>query len=164
MIGMGSQIITLVGVLVGALTSFLATSMAERAKFRRTLATRWDERKLDTYIEYISCVKEAVRSARQAVDMWERGEDNSVHLSDMDAAEAKRSILFEGLVLLSDHSAAETAKAVNQRLWDLLEFARNPCGDDAAARRLEMSMRVIGELNSFHEAARSDLAIGGAVA
>ncbi|RAG86441.1 hypothetical protein DN069_06400 [Streptacidiphilus pinicola] len=36
-----------VGVLLGALTSFLATTMAERAKFRRAMATRWDERRLD---------------------------------------------------------------------------------------------------------------------
>lgn len=157
--GMAGQIITLVGVLVGALTSFFATTMAERARFRRTLATRWDERKLDTYIEYISCVKEAVRTARQAVEAWERGEDNSAPLSEMEAAEARRSVLFEGLVLLSDDAAAEAAKTVNQRVWDLLECARHPVGD-ASARRLELSMLVIDELNGLHGAARSDLTIG----
>ncbi|MET8955943.1 hypothetical protein [Streptomyces sp. NPDC004533] len=53
-----SQILTILGVLIGALTSYLSTSAAERARHRRTLATRWDERKLDTYIEYATCVKE----------------------------------------------------------------------------------------------------------
>ncbi|WP_155589736.1 hypothetical protein [Streptomyces cavernae] len=48
---MVTQIITLIGVLIGALASFLATAMAERAKFRREMATRWDERKLDAYIQ-----------------------------------------------------------------------------------------------------------------
>lgn len=53
-----TQIFTLVGVLIGALTSyFAAAAVAERARFRRELATRWDERKLDTYIEYVTCVR-----------------------------------------------------------------------------------------------------------
>ncbi|WP_314245124.1 hypothetical protein [Streptomyces sp. DSM 40907] len=42
-----TQIVTLIGVLVGALTSFLATTMAERTRHQRSMATRWDERKLD---------------------------------------------------------------------------------------------------------------------
>ncbi|MGW1806570.1 hypothetical protein [Streptomyces sp. NPDC002078] len=41
-----SQIVTLVGVLVGALTSYLSVTLAERAKHRRTMATRWDQQSL----------------------------------------------------------------------------------------------------------------------
>lgn len=92
---MATQVITLVGVLLGALTSFFAASLAERAKFRQTLATRWDERKLDTYIEYISSVKETNRAARQTLEAHELGEDITALLGEMEAAEARRSILFE---------------------------------------------------------------------
>jgi hypothetical protein len=159
LISMTSQIITLVGVLVGALTSFFATSMAERARFHRTLATRWDERKLDAYIEYISCVKEEVRASRQAIEAGERGEDNAEALSEMAAAEARRSILFEGLVLLSNEAAADAARTVNQRTWDLLEWTLDP-GAEASARRSELSTLVIEALNILHRAARSDLAMG----
>jgi hypothetical protein len=42
-----SQIVTLVGVIVGALASYLATAGAERARHRRMMSTRWDERKLN---------------------------------------------------------------------------------------------------------------------
>ncbi|MFJ5797423.1 hypothetical protein [Streptomyces decoyicus] len=157
---MAGQIITLIGVLVGALTSFFATSMAERAKFRRTLATRWDERKLDTYIEYTSCIKEEVRTARQAVEARERGESPAEALAEMDAAESKRSLLFEGLVLLSNDAAIEAANTVNQRTWDLLKCARGT-GQEVAVQRPELSMLVIEALNALHIAARSDLFIDG---
>lgn len=73
--------LAVIGVLLGAVTSFFATSVAERATFRQTLATRWAERKLDTYIEYIACVKEAVRAARQALEAHEHDEDGSEPLS-----------------------------------------------------------------------------------
>lgn len=60
-----TQLVTLAGVLIGALTSFLATTVAERTRHRRAMATRWDERKLTTYIEYAACVKEISSTAKR---------------------------------------------------------------------------------------------------
>ncbi|MEU4119657.1 hypothetical protein AB0F71_34815 [Kitasatospora sp. NPDC028055] len=37
-----TQIVTLVGVLLGALTSFVATGWAERTKHQRAMATLWE--------------------------------------------------------------------------------------------------------------------------
>ncbi|MEU4088701.1 hypothetical protein [Streptomyces aureus] len=153
---MATQIVTLVGVLIGALTSYLATAIAERAKFRRTMTTRWDERKLDTYIEYISCVKEIMRAAREALRARDRGEDTTSALAQMEAIEAKRSILFESFILLSDEAAANAAHAVNQRAWDLLRLTRNPAnGED-----ILQDVPLVAALNVLHSAARADLAIG----
>ncbi|MEU8852268.1 hypothetical protein AB0C70_40000 [Streptomyces sp. NPDC048564] len=156
---MATQVITLVGVLLGAMTSFFAASLAERAKFRQTLATRWDERKLDTYIEYIASVKETNRAARQTLEAHELGEDITTLLGEMEAAEARRSILFEGLMLLGDEEATETADVVNERLWALLRCARDPAGTSAGVRR-ELSLSIIEALCDLQKAARSDLAIG----
>jgi len=153
---MATQIVTLVGVLIGALTSYLATAIAERAKFRRTMATRWDERKLDTYIEYISCVKEISRAAREALRARDRGEDTTAALTEMEAIEAKRSILFESFILLSDEAAANAAHAVNQRAWELLRVTRNPANGEAVLA----DVPLVTSLNVLHEAARADLAIG----
>ncbi|MFF4231190.1 hypothetical protein [Streptomyces sp. NPDC001820] len=155
---MTSQIITLIGVLAGALVSFVATHWAERTRFRQTLATRWDERKLDAYIQYISCIKEEVRTARQAVEASERGDDNTGALTAMETAEARRSVLFEGLILLSNDAAVDAARAVNERTWSLLEWARCP-GGEASTRHRELSNLVIEALNSLHGAARQDLAM-----
>ena len=155
---MASQIITIIGVLLGAITSFIATTLAERAKFRQGMATRWDERKLDTYVEYVACVKEASRAARRALEARERGEDPSEALVEMETLEARRSVLFEGLVLLAEDTAASAAARANERLWAMIRCAREPAAT-SAARRTEVGSALIEALNTLHRAARSDLAI-----
>ncbi|MFJ8803095.1 hypothetical protein [Streptomyces sp. NPDC102487] len=112
---MATQILTLIGVLVGALTSYFATAAAERAKFRREMATRWDQRKLDTYIEYVTCIKEIQRAAMDAARARDQGTDASEVLQEMEAGEHRGSILFETFILLSNEKAATAAHAVNQR-------------------------------------------------
>ncbi|MFJ8884205.1 hypothetical protein ACIRJR_12450 [Streptomyces sp. NPDC102402] len=156
---MATQILTLVGVLVGALTSYFATSMAERAKFRREMATRWDERKLDTYIEYVTCIKEIQRAAMAAGRARDQGEDSADALSEMEASENRRSIFFETFVLLSHEKAATAAHAVNQRTWELLTVARVPSSGLAELRPIPL----VEVLNLLHEAARSDLTISSSV-
>ncbi|MBL1096082.1 hypothetical protein [Streptomyces coffeae] len=155
---MVTQVITLIGVLIGALASFLATAMAERAKFRREIATRWDERKLDAYVQYTSCIKEVLRAARTVFAAWEADQDPADGLAAMESAEAKRSVHFEGLVLLADEDAAEVAKRVNERTWAVLRLARDPGGGHGAPE--EVGLAVIEALNDFHKAAKADLLIG----
>ncbi|NBE55069.1 hypothetical protein [Streptomyces boluensis] len=159
---MASQIITLIGVLMGAITSFFATSWAERARFRQTMATRWDERKLDTYVEYISCVKETSRAAKRMLEAHFEGRDVGGPLAEMEAAEARRSVLFEGLVLLGDEAVSTAAVTVNERLWDLLKSTRDPDSIPAPVRDA-MGPAIIDALNNLHRAARADLAIGARV-
>ncbi|AJE41468.1 hypothetical protein [Streptomyces nodosus] len=154
---MATQIITLVGVLIGALTSYLATAIAERAKFRRLIATRWDERKLDTYIEYVSCIKTIQRAAMDAGRARDQRKDASDALAEMEESENRRSVLFETFVLLSNEKAATAAHTVNQRTWELLGMARIPSSGMAELR----SIPLVEALNVLHEAARSDLTISG---
>lgn len=156
---MATQIFTLVGVLIGALTSYFATTVAERAKFRRAMATRWDERKLDTYIEYLTCVKQIQRAAMAAGRAREQGMDASEALAAMEESENRRSILFETFVLLSNEKAATAAHTVNQRTWDLLRMARIPSSGTAELRPIPL----VEALNVLHEAARSDLTISSGV-
>ncbi|MFJ3282498.1 hypothetical protein [Streptomyces halstedii] len=156
---MATQIFTLVGVLIGALTSYFATTVAERAKFRREMATRWDERKLDTYIEYLTCVKQIQRAAMAAGQAREQGVDASEALAAMEESENRRSILFETFVLLSNEKAATAAHTVNQRTWELLRMARTPSSGTAELRPIPL----VEALNVLHEAARSDLTISSAV-
>ncbi|MET7505864.1 hypothetical protein [Streptomyces albidoflavus] len=155
---MATQILTLVGVLIGALTSYFATAAVERAKFRREMTTRWDERKLETYIEYVTCIKEISRAARDAGRARDEGRDPAEALWAMEASENKRSVLFETFVLLSHDAAATAAHVVNQRTWELLRAAREP-GNGTA----QLDIPLVAALNGLHEAARSDLAIGRAV-
>ncbi|WEO96525.1 hypothetical protein A6P39_022210 [Streptomyces sp. FXJ1.172] len=147
-----NQILPILGVLIGALTSYLSTSAAERARHRRALATRWDERKLDTYVEYATCVKEIADLAKRAYQAPDGSDDREQFLSAMNKAEQKRSALFEALILLASPATTDAATAVNPVVWKVL----------GAARRRESDPREISlveELNNYHKQARLDLGI-----
>ncbi|MEU7433216.1 hypothetical protein AB0B07_20670 [Streptomyces sioyaensis] len=149
-----SQIVTLVGVLVGALTSYLSVSVAERAKHRRSMATRWDERKLNAYIEYATCVKEVADVAKRSRQVDEGSDAHKEFIATMEDGERRRSALFEALVLLAAPPTIEAAHEINVALWEGL----------AQARRHDPPSGVIfGDfhklMNTYHERAREDLGI-----
>jgi hypothetical protein len=53
------QLLPLIGVIVGALATMATTASADRRRWRRERATRWDERRLDAYCglaEYGRCM------------------------------------------------------------------------------------------------------------
>ncbi|MEU8616454.1 hypothetical protein [Streptomyces sp. NPDC048623] len=149
-----TQIVTLAGVLVGALTSFLATSTAERTRHRRAMATRWDERKLTTYIEYAACVKEISSTAKRARQAAQGTDDRREFLAAMETAELRRSVLFETLVLLASPAAIEAAHAVNLALWQEEIAARG-----GGAAPAEAGLGLIELINRYHERARADLGV-----
>ncbi|MFF4813274.1 hypothetical protein ACFY2K_01680 [Kitasatospora sp. NPDC001309] len=151
-----TQIVTLVGVLLGALTSFVATGWAERVKHRRLMASRWDERKLDTYVQYATCVKEIAAVAKRAVDAEAGSTERAEFLATMERAEIQRSALFETLVLLASPAAVEAAKAVNVALWESEIAAREHGGVQDGAALVEL-------LNAYHLQARLDLGVGNPV-
>ncbi|WP_369391484.1 hypothetical protein AB5J72_30630 [Streptomyces sp. CG1] len=149
-----SQIVTLVGVLVGALTSYLSVTVAERARHRRSLATRWDERKLNAYVEYATCVKEVAVVAKHSRLVEEGSDAHKEFMAAMEDGERKRSALFETLMLLAAPPAIEAAHVINVALWDRLDQAR---------RHAHPSVADAGEfhelLNTYHDRAREDLGI-----
>jgi hypothetical protein len=97
-----------------------------------------------------------MRAAREALRARDREEDTTGALAEMEAIEAKRSILFESFILLSDEAAATAAHVVNQQAWDLLRVTRNPANGEAALEEVPL----VTALNALHAAARADLAIG----
>ncbi|MFV2102973.1 hypothetical protein [Micromonospora sp. LOL_024] len=52
------QLPALLGVLVGAVGTILATSLTDRSRWRRSQTVRWDERRLDAYAEFARVLKE----------------------------------------------------------------------------------------------------------
>ncbi len=148
-----SQIVTLVGVLVGALTSYVATTGAERVRHRHTLATRWDEKKFQTYVDYAAFVKAAAEAAGAAARAESGSEARAEYLSAMEAAELKRSTTFEALILLADPAAVEVAHKVNRLLWTAFDRARDPGAHSGPGLELTKTLNVL------HERARKDLGI-----
>ncbi|MFF4006760.1 hypothetical protein [Streptomyces sp. NPDC001717] len=149
-----TQVVTLVGVLVGALTSFLATTMAERTRHLRVMATRWDERKLGTYIEYASCVKEISSTGKRARHAAEGTDEQREFLAAMEEAELRRSVLFETLVLLASPKAIEAAHEINRVVWRELRAARSRGSVSA-----EEGQELMELMNRYHQQARADLGV-----
>ncbi|MFJ1758213.1 hypothetical protein [Kitasatospora sp. NPDC088134] len=147
------------GVLVGALTSYAATSAAERAKHRRAMATRWDERKLHACVEYAATVKEAHRAAKAVV--LGAAVDPAELLAAMEAAESRRSIGFEVLALLAGPAAVGAAEVVNLALWRGLRAARAGVENEEDEEWADAARELVAGLGAFHRAARADLGIAG---
>ncbi|MFF3915576.1 hypothetical protein ACFYZB_19130 [Streptomyces sp. NPDC001852] len=54
------QLPALVGVVIGAIGSYLAITRGDQARFRREQAARWEERRLTVYADYARLLKQSV--------------------------------------------------------------------------------------------------------
>lgn len=66
MSGITRQLPALIGVVVGALASYLAGAASERARWRREQSARWDDRRAQAYAEYGYAVNVYVQCLRAA--------------------------------------------------------------------------------------------------
>lgn len=104
------QLPALIGVVIGALGSYVAVALGDRARFRREQASRWQDRRLTAYSDYARSVKTTVSALfRVAAHL---GNDPHPHS------------------LTPEDAAAQPASAYDSR-----DVAWRGVGDDAAARR-----------------------------
>src|SRR5690242_17412072 len=109
------QLPALIGVVIGALGSYLAVVRGDQARFRREQAARWEERRLAVYTDYARTLKQAVTlTYRVAAHL---GNDPHPHpLSPEEAApllaEAglARDPAGEALLLLGSTAVVEKAR------------------------------------------------------
>ena len=55
------QVLTLLGVAIGAFASFLSTSSLERIRWQRQETVRWNTKRLDSYGEFAAALKLLIR-------------------------------------------------------------------------------------------------------
>ena len=103
---LSNQLLVLLGVIVGALGSYLTTSLTERARWKRALDTRWDDRRVEAYASYGQSVKRMIVIASQIAagkGLWTDVESlapTQVNLDLLAAAEAERASQWETVLLL----------------------------------------------------------------
>lgn len=116
------------------------------------MATRWDERKLSTYIEYAACVKEVADASKFARLAATGSEEFDHFITLMEEGERRRSALFEALALLAAAPVVAAAHEVNVAVREMEKQARD-----------HEPPPVLGDLherlNTYHESARQDLGI-----
>src|SRR5580704_9464971 len=162
---MVTQLITLLAVLVGAASSYLASSAMERTRYRRDLSERWTERKLDAYMSYLSDVKEMRVIARRI--LHDTGLDPNLPiplpreegLLLLAETEAHRSVSAERVLLVGSKETITALHALNKAVWRIEWFARGLVDNTDTDAWKQASSEYALAINNFQECARSDVRV-----
>jgi len=156
------QLPALIGVVIGALGSYLAVVRGDRVRFQREQAARWEERRLTVYGDYARALKRSVTLAYRTAAHF--GIDRHPHpLTPQEAepllAEATiaRDPAGEALILLGSTEVVERARAWVVVLMEMEAFLRAGTRDPAAWGTLVDRQRVGRE--GYYAAVREDLAL-----
>lgn len=155
------QLPALIGVLVGALATYAATSAAERARWRRAQAVRWDERRLTAYVEYAHAVKKVISlSVRLAAHRGVHPDTDRLApeegLPALASAEEERTMRWEAVLLLGTDRTVVAARAWHESVYLLQRFATGEPVGSTWADAVEAVSRARRE---FYESAKRDIGI-----
>jgi hypothetical protein len=156
------QVLTVVGVLLGAAASFTAATLAERTRWKRIHSTRWDDKRLDAYSEYANAVKTAVHISYRL--LASRGFpagglpiDEEVGRQALGEAEHERTVKWEPVLLLGSPAVVEAGRAWHERLWELEWIARGQTTDVDRFASINKEFGLARE--HFYECVRADLGV-----
>ncbi|MEU9338824.1 hypothetical protein AB0D49_37685 [Streptomyces sp. NPDC048290] len=156
------QLPALIGVVVGALGSYLVVMRGEQVRFRQERAARWEERLLGVYADYARALKTSVTlTYRVAAHL---GNDPHPHpLSPEEAAPllaeaaVARDPSGEALLLLGSPEVVERARVWVVAVMAMEAFLRAGTRDPGAWRELLERQRAARE--AYYGAVRGDLAL-----
>ncbi|MFD4144265.1 MULTISPECIES: hypothetical protein [unclassified Streptomyces] len=156
------QLPALLGVVIGALGSYLAIVRGDRARFRREEGARWEERRLTVYADYARSLKKTVTlTYRVAAHL---GNDPHPHpLSPEEAApllaEATdaRDPVGEALLMLGTPDVVQRAREWVLAVIEMERFLREGTRDpDAWSAMLEKQRDA---RTRYYEAVRRDMGL-----
>jgi hypothetical protein len=162
-----TQALTIMGVLLGALTSYVTGFLIERSRDRRSLVARWDERKLETYVAYVGCVRDVIYASvlvyetREGLRVVDRSQEELM-LALIDA-ERSRALIFEQLVMLGGPEVVDAAHELN-RAVAAIDWRARGLVDATLQDWQELHVRAFQLINAFHAQARTDLGVIGQLA
>jgi hypothetical protein len=158
---------TLASVAVGALISTAAAVALDRVRYRHELHVRWDIKKAEALTTYLDAVATMGRSAGHAAahQGWDPRAATPGTLEGaiaaIEAAEARRAIAFEAVVLLANHRTIRSGHELNMALWSL-EWLADGRRKGSQQVWLDDRERFQKALHTFHTAMRADLKVPGA--
>lgn len=159
-----TQLPALLGVLVGTLGAILATSLADRARWRRSQSIRWDERRLDAYVDYAHALKESHAVAlRMTADLRPGSHSHPIGREDglarLATSDARRTIVWENLLLLGDEPTVAAAAVWRDAVWQVERLARGIIEPPQDVSRLLTSVNEARD--GYYRAARRSLGVRG---
>lgn len=156
------QLPALLGVLVGALATYAATAAAERARWRRTQAVRWDDKRLNAYAEYAHAVKKTIsitvrlaahRGIHPDIDALSPEEGEPA----LAAAEEERTIKWEAVLLLGTEQIVDAARAWHESAF---RMQRIVSGHETGMTWADAVQAASRARRGFYSVARRDIGIG----
>jgi hypothetical protein len=161
MVSVMDQLPALLGVLVGTGGTILATWAADRARWRRQQSARWDERRLQAYVDYANALKEVHSVAMRMVGPRTRpglsDSDRQELLLTLTQADLRRTTTWESVLLLGDAATVTAARGWHAAVAEVARHAQHPAAGDFDV--IPAVTRVNDNRDRFYEAARSSLGI-----
>jgi hypothetical protein len=157
-----NQLPALLGVIVGAAASYLATSAGDKTRWMRSQRVRWEDKRVQVYADYGHAVKRVYELSKRLAAS--RGLPTNAGplsletgLEDLTQAGIERSEMWERLLLVGDPDAVAAARAWHHILWQLEAFAHGRLSDPDQWKATDRAFR--DARSRFYETARHDLGI-----
>ncbi|MFF7699276.1 hypothetical protein [Streptomyces lydicus] len=156
------QLPALVGVIIGAIGSYLAITRGDQARFRREQAARWEERRLAIYADYARSLKQTVTLTYRVAAHLENDphphplspEEAAPHLADATDA---RDPAGEALLMLGSPDVVEKAREWVVTVMDMERFLRDRTRSPETWSTMLAQQRAARE--GYYAAVRRDLAL-----
>jgi hypothetical protein len=165
-VSVSSQLFVLAGVIVGALASYLTAAATERARWKRALDSRWDDRRVEAYATYAQVIKDIIRICGQIEAGRSIGgsaqplSPTQESLDLLASADATRAVTWETVLLLGHPDTVIAARNWHESVWRLEWFARGIItGDHEEWEKARLAVNNARAL--FYESARKDLQVKG---
>ncbi|OIK08259.1 hypothetical protein BIV23_00445 [Streptomyces monashensis] len=157
---------TIGAVLLGALSTHVTNHLMERSKNRYQLMTRWDDKKIEAYAEYVDAAKfriaASVRVYETREGLREHHKPEEELRDDLSQAGRRWGSAFERIMLLGGDDAIEASHELNLVLAEIAWQATGRITGSLSEWR-ERNRTAFRAINAFHDAARQDLGIQGNV-
>lgn len=156
------QLPALIGVVIGALGSYLAVVRGDRVRFRREREARWEERRLSVYSDYARTLKRSVTLTYRVASHL--GNDPHPHPLSPEEAEpllaeatVARDPSGEALILLGSPEVVEKAREWVVAVMEMERFLRAGTRDPQTWQALLERQRA--RRDGYYTAVRDDLAL-----
>ncbi|NRQ40323.1 hypothetical protein HII36_52155 [Nonomuraea sp. NN258] len=144
------QLPALIGVLLGAIGAYSVTALTERKRWKRQLATRWDERRVMAYMEYAHAIKKTISICLKLASQRDMGVELKFLApeysdSDLAAAEEDRTVSWEAVLLFGSDEAIAAGRKWHESVFRLELIAGGQEADLPLNLAIEATSRARGE-------------------